>query len=87
MKTCPATVIMPSRAAPALLETESVTVALAVPLPPFETAIHGALLTALQAQPLSVVTATERPPPAAEMDASDGAIAYVHGAAAWLTAS
>jgi hypothetical protein len=65
-----------------LASIERLTVALALPFAPFETVIHGALLAALQAQPLTVVTATEYGPPVAAIAASDGAIAYVHGAAA-----
>ena len=50
---------VPSRAVPAFAPIERLTIALALPVAPFETVIHDALLAALHAQPLVVVTATE----------------------------
>ena len=59
MNVVPATVTVPSRGASAFAAIERLTVALALPVAPFEAVMHGALLAALHAQPLTVVTATE----------------------------
>lgn len=87
MKVLPATVTVPSRGAPALAANARPTVALALPEAPLAMVIQGAVLAALHAQPLSVATSIGKAPPAAAIEASDGAMAYVHGAAAWLTGS
>jgi len=87
MKVLPATVTVPSRAAPPFAVTATATVPLALPEAPLVIVSHGALLAAVHAQPARVVTPTETAPAAAPIAASDGAIAYVHGAAAWLTGS
>jgi hypothetical protein len=78
----PATDTVPSRALPPFVPIVNPTVALAVPLEPLEIEIHGRTLPAVQGHPASVVTVKERLPPAAPIEASAGAIAYVQGAAA-----
>jgi hypothetical protein len=65
------------------------TVKLAEPLPepdaPAVTVIQVTLLTAVQAQPVVVVTVVDALPPAAGTDWLEGEIANEHGAAAWVT--
>ena len=87
VKVLPATVTVPSRATPELAATWTLTVPVAFPDAPFEIVSQGALLAAVQAQPLTVVTPIATAPAAAPIEASAGAIAYEQGAAAWLTGS
>ena len=65
VKVCPATVIVPMRCGPVLAATVNSTVPLPLPLAPLEMVIQAALLIAVQAQPVTVVTLTEPDPPLA----------------------
>jgi hypothetical protein len=66
---CPAIVMVPVRAAPVFALAAKVTVPLPLPDAPVLTVSHGALLTAVQAQPAATVTSIEAPaPPALAMD-------------------
>src|SRR4051812_16303626 len=82
VKVCPAIAIVPLRwLLPALAATVKPTVPLPLPLPPEVTVIQGlpALLTAVQVQPLVVVTVTGLPaPPFAPTDWLFGAMLYPH---------
>jgi hypothetical protein len=79
--------MVPLRALPVLAATVNATEPLPAPLAPAVTATHATLLVAVQSQPAAVVTATLPLPPGAAIEASGGAIVYVHGtgAAAWFT--
>src|ERR1051326_5338469 len=59
---------MPLRAPPVFASADSATVPGAFPLAPLVTWIHGVWLTAVQAHPVSVSTASEMPPPDAVAD-------------------
>jgi hypothetical protein len=61
----PAIVTVPVRAAPRLGATPIPTSPVPVPLAPDTTAIHDALLDAVHAHPLCVLTSTLSPPPSA----------------------
>jgi hypothetical protein len=75
----PAMVNVPVRSPPVFAATLNVTVPLPLPLEPVVTVIQLALLTAVQAQPDCVVTATGPPvPPEALNVWLVGAMAYVH---------
>jgi hypothetical protein len=81
VKVCPATVIVPVRAAPAF----AATVKFAGPLPvsPAVTPVtHGTLLVAVQLQEALVETSTWLEPPPAPNDRLSGLIVYVHVLAA-----
>jgi len=83
VKVCPAMVAVPLREPPGLAGMLRFTVPLPVPLPPLVMVIHGALLVAVQAQPVPVVTLTlVRPPPEGALKLV-GLIVYVH--VPWLT--
>jgi hypothetical protein len=85
-------VSVPVRAAPVFAWALKPTEPLAVPLAPEVMESHPALLVAVHAHPLVVVTATVPVPPLAATDWLVGAIVNVQaggaggaGAAAWLT--
>jgi hypothetical protein len=82
---CPPTITRPERAAPALAETESETVAGPLPLRPPVTAIQASAGVAVQLQPVCVDSATLSPPPATPMLLPPLASVNRHGAAAWLS--
>jgi hypothetical protein len=68
-----------------LAATVNATVPLPLPEAPLVTVIHAALLVAVQAQPLVVVTAMVELSPAAGEFQLAGAIENVQGAPAWVT--
>lgn len=79
----PATVIVPVRAEPVFGVAAKVTLPLPVPLWPDVMVIHAALLVAVHAQPLVVVTATGPPvPPAPPIDTLVGCTENAHATAA-----
>jgi len=63
---CPPIVTVPLREAAVLLPTVNVTDPFPLPVAPDVTVIHEALLLAVHAQPLEVVTLTVTEPPEAE---------------------
>ena len=62
-------------------------VPLALPFCPETIEIHESRLVALHPQPLSVVTLTDKVPPEGPTVSAARPSEYVHGAAAWLTAT
>ena len=86
MKVFPAIVMLPLRPAVAVLAaTEKITVPLPDPLAPAVTVIHPVPLTAVQPQPVPLLTVTEPVPLAAATDALPGEMVYTQAAAAWET--
>jgi hypothetical protein len=65
VKVWPATVIVPVRCGPVFAATENCVVPAPLPLAPLEIVIQEALLVAVHAQPVTVVTVTEPDPPLA----------------------
>jgi hypothetical protein len=83
---CPAMVAVPVRAVVEVLAaTVIATVPLPLPLAPLVIVSHEALLVAVHAQPVRLVTATLAAWPAASALVDPGLIAYVQAAAAWVT--
>ena len=83
---CPPAVIVPVRDVVAeFAATLNVTVPFPDPLAPPVIVIHVALLAAVHAQPLPLVTVNEPVPPPATTDSDTGETEYVHGAAACVT--
>src|SRR5262245_39312157 len=77
VKVCPATVRVPMRCAPALAAIVKATLPLPLPDAPAVTVSHGALLAAVQPQPLAALTAIVVPaPPAAAAVCDVGLMAY-----------
>jgi hypothetical protein len=86
VKVWPATVSVPVRDdVEVLAATVNATEPLPLPDAPLVTVIHAALLLAVQAQPLVVVTAIVELSPAAGEFQLAGAIENVQGAPAWVT--
>jgi hypothetical protein len=86
VKVWPATVSVPVRdEVDVLAATVNATVPLPLPEAPLVTVIHAALLVAVQAQPLVVVTATVELSPAAGEFQLAGAMEKVHGTPDWVT--
>jgi hypothetical protein len=79
---CPAIVMVALRALPVFRAALNVTLPSPLPVAPAVTEIHGALLFAVQAQPLPADTVTVPVPPPAAIAASGGAMVYVQGAGA-----
>jgi hypothetical protein len=77
----------PLRAPPVFASADSATVPGAFPLAPLVTWIHGVWLTAVQAHPVSVSTASEMPPPDADTDEVAGVTVNLHGAASCVIVS
>jgi hypothetical protein len=67
---------VPVRVLPVLADALTVTDPFAAPAPTPTTASHDALLAAVQEQPAAAVIATVLVPPAGDMDADVGAMAY-----------
>ena len=65
--------------------TDNITVPLPLPLTPDWIPIQFAALDAVQPQPASVVTSTDKRPPAASIVSCDRLSPNRHGAAAWVT--
>jgi hypothetical protein len=79
VKVFPAIVAVPVRCAPELFEaTATETVPLPLPAAPDATVSHAALLEAVQAHELPVVTLTRVVPPEASDVFATGVMAYVH---------
>jgi hypothetical protein len=76
---------VPARCGPALAATDNITVPLPSPLTPDWIPIQFAALDAVQPQPASVVTSTDKRPPAASMVSCDRLSPNRHGAAACVT--
>jgi len=79
-------VTMPVRAALLFGETLKLTVADPLPVPPDRMAIHPTLVDAVHGQPVTVVTPTDKGPPAAPIVSCVRSRSNWHGAPAWLTA-